>query len=404
MMTEEQLLAWQIPRLCTATADWLACILCLLPMRHRFSGFRLGLVCAAGLGVYALLFGLVWWMESRSHRGALQPGAHVSLGTAAMAFVIYVFSSISYAPFETPFGGSNTMDVYNFRTLIYLAGGALLYGYHLQLHDLQDKREMDAMQNLLHLQYETYKRSQESIDLVNRKYHDLKHQIALLRSQGNEERDGVLDQMESEIRSYEALNVTGNKVLDTVLTAKSLHCQAQGIQMTCVADGQALGFMSVMDISSLFGNALDNAIESTGKIADPEKRLIHLAVSRQKGFLCIRIENCYEGDLQFADGKLQTTKQDTRYHGFGLKSIQATAEKYGGTAQIKAADGWFELQVLIPIPPAGRPVPPLNQDVARSFGCAFFCGRLCGLHKKKRSCAGILHKAFCKICVNPDRF
>lgn len=51
MMTEEQLLAWQIPRLCTATADWLACILCLLPMRHRFSGFRLGLVCAAGLGV-----------------------------------------------------------------------------------------------------------------------------------------------------------------------------------------------------------------------------------------------------------------------------------------------------------------------------------------------------------------
>lgn len=357
MMTEEQLLAWQIPRLCTATADWLACILCLLPMRHRFSGFRLGLVCAAGLGVYALLFGLVWWMESRSHRGALQPGSHVSLGTAAMAFVIYVFSSISYAPFETPFGGSNTMDVYNFRTLIYLAGGALLYGYHLQLHDLQDKREMDAMQNLLHLQYETYKRSQESIDLVNRKYHDLKHQIALLRSQGNEERDGVLDQMESEIRSYEALNVTGNKVLDTVLTAKSLHCQAQGIQMTCVADGQALGFMSVMDISSLFGNALDNAIESTGKIADPEKRLIHLAVSRQKGFLCIRIENCYEGDLQFADGKLQTTKQDTRYHGFGLKSIQATAEKYGGTAQIKAADGWFELQVLIPIPPQADPSP-----------------------------------------------
>ena len=444
MMTEEQLLAWQIPRLCTATADWLACILCLLPMRHRFSGFRLGLVCAAGLGVlsaymeltknfqgilfnlffagsaalmlgflavlcrepfwtllyycarafilaglasslmwqvytwsalqlaalrgpagvlpfwlgvYALLFGLVWWMEKRSGRSVLQPGSHVSLGTAAMAFVIYVFSSISYAPFETPFGGSNTMDVYNFRTLIYLAGGALLYGYHLQLHDLQDKREMDAMQNLLHLQYETYKRSQESIDLVNRKYHDLKHQIALLRSQGNEERDGVLDQMESEIRSYEALNVTGNKVLDTVLTAKSLHCQAQGIQMTCVADGQALGFMSVMDISSLFGNALDNAIESTGKIADPEKRLIHLAVSRQKGFLCIRIENCYEGDLQFADGKLQTTKQDTRYHGFGLKSIQATAEKYGGTAQIKAADGWFELQVLIPIPPQADPSP-----------------------------------------------
>lgn len=436
MMSTEELLAWQILRVCTASADWLACMLCLLPMRRRFSGAKFWGISAAGLGIltaymeltkgfqggwfnlffagsaalmlvflavicrepfwtlvyycarafilaglasslmwqvytwsalqfaplrcaaavvpfwggiYAVLFGLYWWVESRNRRGALQPGAQVSLGTAAIAFVIYVFSSINYAPFETPFGG-NTMDVYNFRTLIYLAGGALLYGYHLQLHDLQDKREMDAMQNLLHLQYETYKRSQESIDLVNRKYHDLKHQIALLRSQGSEERDGVLAQMESEIQSYEALNVTGNKVLDTVLTAKGLHCQAQGIQMTCVADGRALQFMSVMDISSLFGNALDNAIESTSKIADKEKRLIHVGVSQQKGFLCIKIENCYEGDLQFSDGKLKTTKQDTRYHGFGLKSIESTAEKYGGTAHIRAADGWFELQVLIRVP------------------------------------------------------
>ena len=45
---------------------------------------------------------------------------------------------------------------------------ALLYGYHRQLWDLQEKREMDALQDLLHLQYEIYKRSQESIDLVNR--------------------------------------------------------------------------------------------------------------------------------------------------------------------------------------------------------------------------------------------
>ena len=40
--------------------------------------------------------------------------------------------------------------------------------------------------------------------------------------------------------------------------------------------------MDVMDISNLFGNALDNAIESTDKITDPERRLIHLSVARQK--------------------------------------------------------------------------------------------------------------------------
>lgn len=55
--------------------------------------------------------------------------------------------------------------------------------------------------------------------------------------------------------------------------------------------------MDVMDISALFGNALDNAIESVKKIPDREKRLIHVAVAKQKGFLRIRVENCYEGVL-----------------------------------------------------------------------------------------------------------
>ena len=41
----------------------------------------------------------------------------------------------------------------------------------------------------------------------------------------NEEKYGYLTQMEDEIRQYEAENKTGNKDLDTILTAKSLVCQ-----------------------------------------------------------------------------------------------------------------------------------------------------------------------------------
>ena len=53
--------------------------------------------------------------------------------------------------------------------------------------------------------------------------------------------------MEAEIRQYEAQNKTGNKVLDTVLTSKSLYCNKNGITFTCVADGTLLDFMDVMD-------------------------------------------------------------------------------------------------------------------------------------------------------------
>ena len=117
--------------------------------------------------------------------------------------------------------------------------------------------------------------------------------------------------------------------------------------VTCVADGEAIEFMHPMDITALFGNALDNAIESVKKIADPEKRLIHMVVSRQKNFLRIKVENCYEGTLEFENGMPKTTKLDKKFHGYGMKSIKTIVEKYSGSVTVLAKDGWFELRILI---------------------------------------------------------
>ncbi|MBQ3371908.1 MAG: sensor histidine kinase, partial [Oscillospiraceae bacterium] len=136
--------------------------------------------------------------------------------------------------------------------------------------------------------------------------------------------------------------------LDTLLTAKSLRCQDLGITLTCVADGAELDFMKPTDLSVLFGNALDNAIESVEKISNPDKRLIHLSIARQKAFLRIRVENCYEGEISFVGG-LPATAKDAKYHGYGMKSIQSIVEKYNGSMTVKAEDGWFELRVLFPI-------------------------------------------------------
>ena len=66
-------------------------------------------------------------------------------------------------------------------------------------------------------------------------------------------------------------------VLDVILTAKERACADRGITFTAVADGSLLSGMSSMDIASLFGNALDNAIEATSKLPKYEQRLIKLA-------------------------------------------------------------------------------------------------------------------------------
>lgn len=272
------------------------------------------------------------------------------LSAVLIGIAVFAVSNISFISVNTPFSSQYSFEIGNIRTIVDVGGIAILYAHLIQCCELRVRQELEAVQSVLQNQYVQYKQARESIELVNYKYHDLKHQIAFLRSEEDpKKREAFLQRMEDEIRQYEAQYKTGNKVLDTVLTTKGLYCAKHKITFTCVADGTLLDFMDVMDICSIFGNALDNAIESQLKIPDKEKRLIHVTVSRQKGFLLLKFENYYESELSFKEGKLVTTKEEKAFHGYGLKSIQYTVNKYDGAMTIDTRDNWFDLKILIPI-------------------------------------------------------
>ena len=122
---------------------------------------------------------------------------------------------------------------------------------------------------------------------------------------------------------------TGNDVLDTILSDKQLYCSQHQITLTIVADG---------------------AIEGVEKLADPQQRLIRVAVYTQNVFLIIRVENYCTAQLSVVDGECRTTKRDKDMHGYGIKSIRYTAEKYGGSVSADCSDNWFHLSVLLPLP------------------------------------------------------
>jgi sensor histidine kinase regulating citrate/malate metabolism len=107
--------------------------------------------------------------------------------------------------------------------------------------------------------------------------------------------------------------------------------------------------MDVVDICTIFGNALDNAIEYEQQIEEEEKRLIHVSLFAQKGFVMIRFENYFEGELKLEGDLPITTKQDTYYHGYGLKSIRYAVQKYDGVVNVAQKENWFELKILLPI-------------------------------------------------------
>lgn len=319
---------------------------------HELTGCSFGWQWVIMAVVYLGLFGLLFLIECYLKKDIeeLNVTRRELLVVVIVAAAVFGMSNLSYLDQNGLFSGRFAMDIFIIRTLVDLSGMAVLYAYHIQVKEMQLRLEKDALRNIMEMQYKNYQLSRESIDVVNQKYHDLKHQINLLRSQADagKSRD-YLDKMEHEIKVYETQNKTGNRILDAVLTNKSMVCQKREIELKVIIEGQSLSFMDDMDISALFGNMLDNAIESVSRQKEKEKRLIWLYVSREKQFVRIRTENYCDEKIRFRNGMPMTTKKDKRLHGYGMKSICATVEKYGGSTVACQRDNWFELKILIPI-------------------------------------------------------
>lgn len=299
--------------------------------------------------VYSSVYGIIFLVESRNEHVLSDVSNRELLTTIAIGIASFTLSNLSYVYSNTPFSSLLAREAFNIRTLMDFGGYAFLLAYHIQLSESHMKSELDAIQNILHAQYTQYRQSKESIEIINHKYHDLKHQINILRSESNpEKKEAYLDELENGIKDYESMFKTGNGVLDTLLTNASLKCSRHDITFTCVADGSLLNDLYVMDICTILGKALDNAIEYEVLIEDKEKRLIHVTVSKMNEFVLIRVENYLQDKITFAGDLPKSTKGNPAYHGFGMKSIKYSVEKYKGTMTISADDNWFVINILIP--------------------------------------------------------
>lgn len=277
------------------------------------------------------------------------------LGFALSVGALYLLASNYQFIFFLLGSRAHSVMIPVFRISIAALSLLVLYlRYDIEQRD-RARMELELMQQLWKEKQHQYEISKETIDIINRKSHDLKYQLAAFRTMERSEKiDHKIREVEDSIQLYDASISTGNSVLDVVLTEKALYCESQKITMTCMAHAQALSFLDPVDLYTLFGNALDNAIESVRQNDDPDLRLIHVSVTSEKGCALIRVRNSFTGSrdaIHTVEGLPPTTKSsEPGYHGFGLSSIRYTAEKYSGTMSIHTDETSFTLRILIPLP------------------------------------------------------
>lgn len=301
----------------------------------RGAGFLMqGIIFAAGCVIIGLT--AARWMPEKGHY-TIGPRQMISAWLlCAMAGTIGLFANLGL-----------TMIPVSVMLQVYCV--TILYLQSALFKKSSMRKELDMIQLLWHQQKEQYWISRETIDLINHKCHDLKHQVSAMRTiRDDDEREKHLQEIENSVQIYSAIVRTGNEILDTILTEKSLLCENNGIHINCVADGALLSFMDPVDLYTFFGNAVDNAIEAVRKIGQKEKRVIDIMIYERQKLIAVQIVNPVENEVEFEDGLPLTTKVKNGYHGFGMKSMRHTVEKYGGYLSSEVRDGCFYLKIMVP--------------------------------------------------------
>ena len=198
----------------------------------------------------------------------------------------------------------------------------------------------------LQMQKDYYKDRIRDEERVRRIYHDMKNHLLILESQpGTDETRKAAQELQEQISDYENYVHTGNEFLDIIIRDKSAKAREKHIDFNALIHFEDGDFIEPLDISTIFGNAIDNAIEASEKLPE-ERRLITVKAAKIRDMLMITAENNMQEDQGIPGG---TTKEDSFLHGFGIPNIRKAAEKDDGQCSVSAKDGVFRLKVLIPV-------------------------------------------------------
>lgn len=248
--------------------------------------------------------------------------------------------------------GQYPTELTSYPILMQLLSITAMILFERYLYNRKIREEVRLNEAINHYRYENAVAHLKADEDVKRIHHDMKNHLIVLQNliDSNENAAAYVQNLMEEISGYGNLAETGNPLLNGLISEKIYQASRFQIDINACFDFSEGDFIDAMDVCAIFGNALDNAIEASKKVKDPEKRSILVKCGRISGNLVITFRNYFEGDLTLK-GTLPVSSKQGHLHGIGLSSIRRSVEKYGGSMAAQC-DPYhnFVLTVALPIP------------------------------------------------------
>lgn len=194
----------------------------------------------------------------------------------------------------------------------------------------QANQKLMFNQKKYELQVENSREINDHIQEIRMFRHEYKRILMVInqyvKNGQKEEIEKLIQENLTDLEYIPAMIQTNNSILNFVINHKLEEAAKRHIDCKLVVQ-TALMYIADSDLSSLFGNLLDNAIEAAEKT---EEKYIKLTITQKKQMDIIYLRNSIHESVIHVIEKMQTTKPDKELHGIGIKKIKEVVERYGG--------------------------------------------------------------------------
>ncbi len=198
--------------------------------------------------------------------------------------------------------------------------------------------------------YEYYAKQIESNKTAMTVIHDIRKHIRVMEElkqlNTSAKMQSYTDSFEEMISPLLVRQYCSNPILNIIINDKIDYCEKNGIRFEVDIQEVLIDYMKPIDITAIFGNILDNAIEASEKTED---KRITLQIHPFNEFIYIQLSNSFSGRIQWsAKGKPLTGKGEQ--HGIGLENVEKVLKDYNGSMQFSVSEQIFTVEIMISQP------------------------------------------------------
>lgn len=228
-----------------------------------------------------------------------------------------------------------------------------LYIWYLFSYQSQNKKlraELEIRKKQSEMQYRYYEKVEQRYRSSRKMVHDMRNHlqaIEALKEQDAAQGKEYVRSMHQMLDALGIVNYTENRMLNIILNDKAEEAKKSGIEMEIRIGEIRLEHIRDMDMTTIFANLLDNALEAAQQAEGT--RTIQVQADAFHDFTAVKIRNSMPCGSTAGTSALPPEHQAGKNHmGIGLENVRHTLEAYGGGMMTEILEGEFVVSLTIP--------------------------------------------------------